>query len=92
MEKVKEYQFPPQLGQTHIYFGYTGWEWVVIALGSVVSLYAFLATINVLVILPVIMFSLLCCKPTGNTCMMSVLLRSYNYFVAKPMTYDYKEE
>lgn len=89
--KEKEYQFPPQIGQAHIYFGYRGWELVMIAFFGVISLYLFIQMQNIFIMLPVTMFSLLCCKPNNRQSIFQVLKRAYNYFIAKPITYDYLE-
>lgn len=87
----KEYQFPPQIGQSHIYFGYRGWELISIAFGTVLSLYLFIQIQNITILLPISMFSLLSCKPNNRQSIFHILKRTYNYFIAHPITYDYLE-
>lgn len=87
-----EYQFPPQLGQVNVYFGYTGWEWVMLVLGGVISLYVTIMTLNVIALVPLSMFCLLVFKVNGSTSLMHLLIRAYGYFIAQPMIYDYLEE
>lgn len=90
--KKKEYLFPPQLGQVNIYFGYTGWEWLILGLGGVMSLYVMIETMNMLSVMPIILFALLCFKPLPNRSLSYLLIRAYVYFIAQPMLYDYMEE
>lgn len=89
---MNDYQFPPQLGESHIYFGYKLSEWFILVIAGLISVYATLITLNPVVLLPLIFFALLVFKPNSTTSLLHFLIRAYNFFVANPISYDYQEE
>lgn len=88
MGEKREYQFPPQLGETHIYFGYSGWEWITIVIGGVISMYILTITMNLCVLIPILIYSVLTCRLAENMSVFHILRRAYIYFIAEPMIYD----
>lgn len=87
----REYQFPPQLNQQHIYFGYSGSAWLLLIGLGILSFYLLMLTFNILSLLPMCLLSLLLFRPLGKESVMCMLKRAYVYFIAEPMVYDYNE-
>lgn len=92
MKEQRAYQFPPQLGQVHYYFGYSGKEILILVGIGISSMYGLMITMHVLVLLPFIMSSILLCRIGGNQSVWQILHRAYGYFIANPMIYEYMED
>lgn len=88
---MKDYFFPPQLGVVKIHFGYKTWEWFMIGGGVMIASFAVIITLNILFILPLMVYMIISFRPSNHQSNLSILIKAYNYFVKHPITYEYEE-